>query len=199
MPDTAERKKELRRHYKAVREQIEECIVEDGIMVRPQIDLTRHIICSSMYRKTSVVLTYYSHGKEAETRCLIDKALEDGKIVACPRCSTEDRTMTFHRITSLYLEPGAYGIMEPPADAPMVLPEEMAESICIVPGLSFDASGGRLGYGGGYYDRFLAGYTGVSIGICLEECFSDAPLPRYDTDVPVDYVITNKRIRSCGE
>lgn len=105
--------------------------------------------------------------------------------------------MSFHKISSLDdLSPGAFGIYGPSENAPAAQPEEMRNSVCIIPGLAFDSNGGRLGYGGGYYDRFLAGYTGVSIGLCREETFSADPLPRDEYDIPVDTVVTGSYVVS---
>ena len=91
---------------------------------------------------------------------------------------------------------GAYNIPEPPADAPLCVPD--AHTLCILPGLSFDLEGNRLGYGKGYYDRYMVRFTGVSAGIC----YSNELKPflyhgRYDRHV--DVVVTDKRIKTCNK
>jgi len=186
MPDIGTRKRELRAGYKADREScdLQALCSEDS-------RIAQSVIGNPRYRNASLLLTYVSHGREVDTRQIIAHALENGKTVACPRCCTADRSMTFHRIFSLKdLRTGAYGIPEPHSDAPQVLAQELTDSVCLVPGLAFDASGARLGYGGGYYDRFLAQYRGVSFGLCRAVAFSDIPLPQDEYDVSVDLVIT---------
>lgn len=88
--------------------------------------------------------------------------------MALPRC-TGPRVLRWYRVTSFEgLEKSRYGIWEPPEDpVSEVAPNGSAPSLAIVPGLSFDACGMRLGYGGGYYDAFLASFPGVAIGICF--------------------------------
>ena len=66
------------------------------------------------------------------------------------------------------------------------------DTVCIVPALRFDRNGFRLGWGGGFYDRFLAGYTGFSAGICYEQCCGEVPVCEYDLNV--DTVITENGI-----
>ena len=81
---------------------------------------------------------------------------------------------------------GRYAIPEPKADAVAAVFDE--RSICLVPALAFDEGGYRLGYGGGYYDRFLAHFPGISIGICEKPV--DFPLPRDTYDRKVNYLLT---------
>lgn len=187
MPDISQQKKELRAGHKALRlngDPAAQRTADRRIMQR--------ILELPQYKEASLILAYVSQGGEADTLQLIVRALAEGKSVACPRCNKEDRSMTFHHIAALYqLSQGAYGIYEPLPDAPQVLPEEMADSVCLIPGLSFDASGARLGYGGGYYDRFLAQYDGVSIGLCRSESRSESPLPQDEYDIRVDVVVSD--------
>ena len=99
--------------------------------------------------------------------------------------------MKFIKINSLSdLQPGAYGILEPKDGEEIT---DFTDSVCITPALSFDEKGYRLGYGGGYYDRFLADYTGVSVGICYEEFIGGIVTEEYD--LPVDIVVTEEDIR----
>ena len=194
MSDINESKRRLREHYKAVR-------ASGSGEDRRQADrrITAYLTERPEYKKARLVLTYVSAGQEPDTLELIAMALAQGKEVACPLCHKPTHTMTFHKISSLgQLTPGAYGICEPPADAPSAQPEEMQHSVCIVPGLAFDSCGGRLGYGGGYYDRFLAGYSGVSIGLCREETCSAQPLPRDEYDIPVDIVVTDRGLSAVA-
>ena len=91
--------------------------------------------------------------------------------------------MTFYYVSSEdELEAGAYGIREPRAGLPSVPESEYKGSVCIVPGLVFDREGYRVGYGGGYYDRFLANYTGDAIAPVRDGFLYDGALPRDEFD-----------------
>lgn len=99
--------------------------------------------------------------------------------------------MAFYEIGALSeLAPGAHGILEPLGASCPLGTSEMVGSACLVPGLTFDAAGRRIGYGGGYYDRFLAFYPGHKVGLCRSLQLSCAELPHDATDVSVDFVVT---------
>ena len=129
---------------------------------------------STSYTRSSVILTYVSTAIEVDTREIIRVALSEGKRVACPRC----------------------------IDGPEALPQRLYQGsshpICIVPGLAFDRWGYRLGYGKGYYDRFLSGYRGWTVGLCYSDCV-EYKLPHGHYDRAVDRLITEKYLRRCAE
>lgn len=91
------------------------------------------------------------------------------------------------------LEPGMFGVLEPVPERCQKV-TDYSGGICIVPGLSFDAGGFRLGYGKGYYDRFLSQFQGVTVGICYSNC-TQWKLPHGRYDKPVNLLITDKYIR----
>ena len=110
------------------------------------------------------------------------------KSVAVPLCDTDKCTMEFYSISSFDdLESGAYGIYEPKKECLKITADE--NTVCIVPGLAFDKSGFRIGFGKGYYDRFLSEFKGESVGLCYDECFSDI-LIKDKFDMCVSAVIT---------
>lgn len=154
-------------------------------------------VCSSRdYLDADAVFTYLSVGAEVDTRAIIRDAWSRGKLVAVPRCVPNTNLMEWYRIDDFEdLERSAFGIDEPPADparlVPVPAPSDPAPSaVAIVPGYSFDGEGYRLGYGGGFYDVFLPTFGGASIGLCRAVQVSDEPLPRFETDVAVDSVVT---------
>ncbi len=145
-----------------------------------------------------LVLSYVSFGPEVGTRALIDLLLGQGRRVAVPRVNRAAHSMTFHEVSSLgELEPGTMGILEPAPDVPAVSVEEMVGSVCLVPGLVFDGAGHRVGYGGGYYDRFLAFYPGDKVGLARTTMLSSNPLPVGPLDVPMDYVAHEGGVWNC--
>lgn len=88
---------------------------------------------------------------------------------------------------------------EPAAGAPQAQPAGSVYSVALVPGLAFDRRGFRLGYGGGYYDRFLPAFSGVSIGLCRSDLLSDELPSLSEYDYPVDLVVTdNEAIRPAA-
>lgn len=198
MDDKHAEKAALRRKYSALRDSIspEERADSDR-------EMQRRIFGLSEYREAETVMTYVSFGSEPDTMAIIETALSEGKKVACPRCSERPGIMDFYYIASIGdLVPGKYGILEPPPSLKAGTGANTSENrrygtLCIVPGLCFDRSGLRVGYGGGYYDRVLAGFHGTAVGICYDRCLSDEPLPGERLDRLVGIVVTDKRVLRC--
>lgn len=134
------------------------------------------------------ILIYCSKPNEIDTTPIIQFAFDFGYRVYVPRVNGKE--MNFFEITSFKdLQKGAFNVMEPTGN---ITPPNLDNTICITPGIAFDKNYNRLGYGGGYYDRFLQNYNGLKIGLCYDELLVDA-LPNEDTDIPVDIIITNKK------
>ena len=152
-----------------------------------------------LFASARLVLTYVSRAEEVGTHALIERLLASGRRVAVPRTDLASGTMTFHEISSLdELAPRTMGILEPPQDAPALAdPAQLVGSVCLVPGLVFDGAGHRIGYGGGFYDRFLAFYPGDKIGLARITMLSSNPLPTGGHDVPVDFIATEGSVWSC--
>lgn len=193
MADIDACKRELRRELKLRRNSLsaeERACAAEAIALR--------LFGLPEYQAADVVLSYLSFGSEVETRRIIERAWGDGKLVALPRCNAQSHSMTWYKVDSLDgLEESALGILEPsPARAQAIDLRDFVEPLAIVPGLAFDKQGYRLGYGGGYYDRFLANFNGVSVGLCYEALLHPSlrALGVVDTyDVPVDTVLTEAR------
>ena len=134
------------------------------------------------------ILAFYPVGSEPDARPALEQALRQGKRVFLPRCEPESRAMTFFQVHSLEgLRPGAHGIPEPQGN--FQLPTFNCQ-LCLVPGIAFDEAGFRLGYGGGYYDRFLARHGQLrTLGICYAGLLR-ASLPKNTLDIAVERVIT---------
>ncbi len=146
------------------------------------------------YRHNSLLLTYVSTSIEVDTHEIIRRALADGKRVAVPRCVPGTRNMEFYLIRGLEeLKPGTFGVLEPEPD-PKNLLTDFSHGLCLIPALCYDWKGFRLGYGKGYYDRFLARFGGHMIGICYSECVR-RKLPHGRFDRPAELLVTERYLR----
>lgn len=151
-----------------------------------------HTAGLSDFLSADTVLGFYPIGEEPNILPILQKAFTLGKRLAFPRCHPASCTMTFHWVSSLEeLSEGAYGIREPAANAPVVT--DFANAFCLVPALGFDRHGYRIGYGKGYYDRFLTDFDGVCAGIGYSPLLCDA-LPYESTDKTVSMIITERGI-----
>ncbi len=147
------------------------------------------------YRSAEVIMVYVSTAIEVDTFKIIENAFKDGKKVAVPRCIPMTRQMEFHFINSVEdLSPGSFGVLEPPEDFPKVT--DFSAALMLVPGFMFDYFGYRLGYGKGYYDRYMSRFTGAAVGLCYsDELKRHMNHGRYDR--AVDIVVSEKWIRRC--
>ena len=167
----------------------------ERIMVYSTI-ITKQVINLPEYKNADVILSYASFSSEVNTHFLINHALANGKKIAAPK-TMEGHGMEFFYINSLEeLFPGNYGIMEPLSNAEKVEMEEGRSYLLILPGIAFDENRNRLGYGGGYYDRFLEKYAGYDIYklMLAYELEKVDKLPVEIYDIPSDKVITEVNV-----
>lgn len=151
---------------------------------------------SYVYKKTRQVFIYVSTAIEVDTLAIIERAAAEGRKIACPRCVDGTREMEFYYIKSVDdLEPGTFGVLEPRAEKENLV-TDFSNGVCVVPGLAFDYGGYRLGYGKGYYDRFLSGYKGFTCGLCYSEnVVKHLPHGRFDRHVGL--LITDSFSKRC--
>lgn len=156
-------------------------------------------------RQYSAVMVYISFRSELNLKHFVEWCWVKGIDVIAPRCVNEDRSMTLHRLRNWdELQSGMYGIMEPNADLTPALSNDFLPDMVAVPGLVFDLRGGRMGYGGGYYDRFadalLQKNTASArkdipwIGVGFEaQLVEEVPLEAHD--IRLDGIVTEKAMR----
>ncbi|MCL6451157.1 MAG: 5-formyltetrahydrofolate cyclo-ligase [Acetobacteraceae bacterium] len=145
------------------------------------------------------IMFYLAFRNEVDTLPMVREALESGKLVAAPRTLVAERRLVPVRLCRPgALAPGGYGILEPAG--PEAVPVDPARlDVVAVPGVLFDVSGRRLGYGAGYYDRFLAGLVPRPLCVGLAYDFQVvAALPERPGDVPVDIIVTETRVVRAG-
>ena len=170
-------KEELRSKYLKIRKEINNKEENDN-------QVFQKVIETSEYRECALVLTYVSLHDEIDTLKLIKYSLDNGKKVAVPKC--ENGIINFYYISSLEdLKKGSYGILEPIGND---IVYSFEKSICIIPGVCFDKMLNRIGYGGGYYDRFLSSYNGIKIGLTYKECIVDK-IDLDEHDIKMDKII----------
>lgn len=156
------------------------------------IIIEENFINSDLYKNADELLLYYSVADEVSTDIIFSKALEDGKRIAFPVCIDGHGIMQFFYVEQENdLAEGMYGIRAPKQGCKKFIGSDNA--VCVVPGLAFDKSGNRIGYGKGYYDRFLESFTGLSVGLCYDKMLCDF-LPTDPFDKNVSYLITDKKI-----
>ncbi len=188
-----ELKNSLRLSSRAFREQMDE-----EKKKKADESILRRLTSLREYAQADWLYTYVSKPIEVDTVELIRRALSQGKHVAVPRCVPGTREMEFYEIASLEeLAPGAFGVLEPVPGCSRLVEEETG-GLCVVPGLSFDSEGYRLGYGKGYYDRFLSRFRGVTVGACYSGCVRRM-LPHGYFDRPVDILVTERMIRNISK
>ncbi len=154
--------------------------------------IVENIRASVFFQNASMLLLYAPMEGEVNLLPLARLFRRAGKPIAFPRCDKETNTMSFYVLSEdARLTPGAYDIPEPPADAPLCIPDEHA--LCLLPGLAFDPHGNRLGYGKGYYDRYLAAFPGVTVGV-IPTAMMLREVPTDAHDIPARYIATERGI-----
>jgi len=192
--DTATLEKQrLREERLAAREALSEqerSVLDDRI--------TQKLLATSEYAEATTVLTYVSVLSEVSTRMFVECALRDGKTVAVPRC-LPGHCLEFVAIASLeQLVAASFNLLEPAKELPALTEDQKNNSICIVPALLVDTKGYRLGYGAGFYARFLSTYPGKKICLAYQQNLSRTMLPHTALDVAVDLVITESEVLTCA-
>lgn len=157
--------------------------------------IAAHLLAMPEYQAAGTVFCFVGTAREIDTRPILADALAAGKALCVPLC-TAPGIMELRRITALdALSPGAYGILEPPAGAPAVGVDEV--DFAVLPCVTCDRLGRRLGKGGGYYDRFLAHYRGGSVLLCREKLIREE-IPVEPHDYPVPWVLTERGLYEDG-
>lgn len=183
-------KSTLRQKYRHLRNGIaaEERIAAQTLVTEKLISLDEFFNCDMLF-------SFISVGSEISTKAIIDKALKLGKTIAAP-VVTGAHDMQFICFSSLdELKTGAYGIPEPVFEqSKIVTPTD--KTLMLVPGFAFDPTLNRLGYGGGYYDKYMAENPApIRAGLGFHVQYTTSHLPHDEYDVPLDILITDKLIK----
>ena len=173
-------KKELR---KKIREQ-KRAMTEEQI-VAASARLGELFLACEQYKNAKTIYGYLPYNQEVRTVPMLEQAMKDGKRVAVPKCYGEEMRFIYMDDLSK-VEKGYANIPEPIADDPIADDET---ALVLMPGLAFDPQGNRMGYGGGFYDKFLAAEPDhPTVALCYDfQMVED--LPTEDYDIPVDCVL----------
>ena len=190
----------LRANYKDIRKSLKETTI-NGINEKKQLDkkVFENLINSMDFKRYNAILCYVSFGIEVDTHLLIEYLHNNGIPVYAPKCYQNDKSMRFFAINGLNnLVTGEYkGILEPQEDTSAEL-TNFSNCLCIVPALAFDINGYRLGWGGGYYDRFFHKNRDIfKVGITYNSCIAEN-IPKDCFDISVNMVVTENNILLCG-
>lgn len=175
---------------KALRSQIKE---QKRQMTAHQIEsasqrLTELFVATEQYRQAKTVYGYLPYNQEVRTIGLLQRALQEGKRVAVPKIYGDEMRFIYLEDLSL-VEKSSFGIPEPIADEPVA---DDPTALVLMPGLAFTKRGDRMGYGGGYYDKFLANEPHhPTVALCYDFQIVDR-IPTDDHDIPVDIVLSAK-------
>lgn len=155
--------------------------------------IAKRLYKETVWKEANTIGITISKMPEVDTYQIIRKCWEAGKKVVIPKCSPKDRRMEFRTLTAFnQLESVYYGLLEPvPGMTEEVQPDEI--DLLIVPGLAYTSRRFRLGFGGGYYDRFLQNYKGHTLSLAFHMQIAEE-IPIEEHDLPVEKIITDQGI-----
>lgn len=179
-------KTELRKRMKALRGGLADRDEKSAV-------ICRNILSMPEYESAKCVMLYMPIRSEADLRPLMRMAVQDGKRVCLPVCRENGGMDAVEYTGEDNLKAGAFGVSEPVGN--VVAPEEIDLILC--PGLAFDENGGRLGYGKGYYDRYLQKVHAFLAGVCYTECVVEK-MPTQAHDRAMMAVVTQTGILRMG-
>lgn len=174
-----------------VKKQLEE--LNDEYFAKGCEEIHKHLFSQGHWNKAKTIAVTVSRGREIDTKAIIEKAWAEGKHAVVPKCNPKSNEMSFRKIdTFQQLETVFFGLQEPIVSKTIsVEPEDI--DFMIVPGLCFDREGYRIGYGGGYYDRFLERYHQDTISLAFSFQLVNK-IPREPHDIPVQGIITEQGV-----
>lgn len=155
-----------------------------------ELVLTSNLLTSNLWKESHTIGVTVSMSFEWDTLRIMKSAWKNNKTICVPQAIKEGNKLLFYRLDRLNeLERSGYGILEPTENFTKI--EKNDIDLLIVPGLLFDRNGYRIGFGGGYYDRFLVGFQNKTVSLLSEEQLIDQ-VPKTAHDIPVQYLVTEK-------
>ena len=167
------------------------CALPDGYISASDKSLAALMVSLEEFAAARNIMLYCSVKREPRTMEIAETALSMGKTVAFPYCFRGGIMQARAVISMAELRPAMLGIPAPPDTAPVIDPEEL--DLIVVPALAYDRAGHRIGYGGGYYDRYISGIPAFTVGLARELLMKEK-LPVQPHDIAVKCIITEERV-----
>lgn len=184
-------KNTYRQQYKTIRENM------SSLQVQQYSErIATRLFATPFWQTSRVIMLYLSFRNEVLTDAIFRRGWNMGKTMLVPICSPENGHMEFSRITSMqHLVLNRYGIRELPESRVQIVPPEQID-LCLIPGIAFDMQGNRLGFGAGYYDRYLpmVDKRAARVALAYECQLHPDTLPTDKYDLPVQYILTEKQL-----
>ena len=193
MEKSTETKEEIREKYRKIRAQI-----PSETRKHADSQIAERLFNRPEYRDARIIYCYMSFKDEADTASIIDESLRLGKQVALPRVSGKRKMEFFFISGQKDLVTGFMGIKEP-AGYCLEASAPSEDALVLLPGLAFDRSGARLGYGGGFYDTYLAKHAGCKKAALAYSAQIAPEIPTEPVDVKTDMIITEKELIICSQ
>ena len=185
-------KEQLRKSYLALRNDFDEEYIKSA-----SLGLCELLASTDEFNIAKTILLYYPIKNEISPLSIFEIAKKEGKSVAFPVCNKDSTTLTFKKVDDMsQLKKSTFGICEPKESCHNICLDK--HTLCVVPALAFSKEGHRLGYGMGYYDRFLENFEGKSIGLSYSKLLCDT-LPQDEHDIPLDIIITESEVLYIAE
>ncbi|MDE5413948.1 5-formyltetrahydrofolate cyclo-ligase [Alkalihalobacterium chitinilyticum] len=158
--------------------------------------IKEHLNLTTLWKEANTIAITISRGTEVDTYKIIENAWREGKKIVVPKTYPEKNEMVFFQINSFNELESTYFQLKEPKET-VCLPKSCEDiDLILVPGVAFDRKGNRLGFGGGYYDRYLAHYKGKTCALAFEEqLVSEIPVESFD--VPVQMIVTEDQVYKC--
>ncbi|WP_343042060.1 5-formyltetrahydrofolate cyclo-ligase [Ornithinibacillus caprae] len=184
-------KKELR---KATISKLKNLSIAERQKIEEQ--LIHNLLHSDQWNKANTIGITVSQGFEWNTKKIIEAGWKADKIISVPKCIPSDKKLDFYQLVNFnQLEVVYYNLLEPDPKQTNKIEFDQID-LLIVPGLLFDRYGFRIGFGGGYYDRLLANYTGETVSLVSEvQLVHEVPTETFD--LPVKHLVTETGIRTA--
>ena len=184
----------MRENKKILRQRIRSRLLEMSNEEHEELSnkIAENLFTLEEWKKAKTIGITISIPPEISTVRIIEQAWREGKSIAVPKCYPEEKTMDFKKITSFnQLESVYFGLLEPIEETKKASVEEL--DVLVVPGLAFSREGYRLGFGGGYYDRFLSHFRGKTLALTYDvQLINDLPIEVHD--IAVGKLITPTKI-----
>lgn len=153
-------------------------------------EIKAKLLQSKEWHEATTIGITIATGREVETISIIEAGWKEGKEIVVPKCSPKEKKLNFYQIVSFQeVEESFYSLKEPITTLTPFVEKEQID-LLIVPGLIFDKQGFRIGFGGGYYDRYLDGYHKNTVALAFDFQLVDE-IPNEAFDIPVKKIITN--------